>query len=151
LKGVAIQTIRTWDDLSPYGIVPLVDQPCALSYRILCDLTTRGKRTLERAFSVKELILDAPRQPGSAEEQHVGSIMLAPGMLSFLALFCLLESWAYEVFLITDHRMTGFHQCDLPELKPSFENWYRDEIVSHFECSCTARERNYHYRLDRTA
>jgi len=145
-----MQTIRTWDDLPAYGIVPLMTQACALSHRILCDVTTRGKWTLERALSVNELVLDAPRQPGSPEDRHVGSMMLAPGMLSFVALFCLLDSGAYEVFLTTDQRMTGFHHGDLPEVKQSFENCYRDEVVSHFVCGCSEWERHYHYRLDRT-
>ena len=144
-----MQTIRTWDDLPAYGIIPLLDPACSLSYRILCDLTTKGKRTLERALSVKELVLDAPRQPGPTGDRHVGSIMLAPGMLTFLALFALLDSHAYEVFLTTDHRMTGFHHRDLPEGKQAFEDWYRDEIIRHFVCPSPVRERSLHYREDR--
>lgn len=146
-----MQTIRSWDDLAAYGIVPITHDACALSRRILCDVTTRGKWTLERALSVNELVLDAPQQPGSLENRHVGSIMLAPGMLSFLALFCLLDSGAYEVFLTTDQRMTGFHHGDLPEVKQAFEDWYRDEVVSRFECSCAAWKGHCHYRLDRLA
>ena len=144
-----MKTIRTWDDLPEYGIVPLPDPACALSYRILCDLTAKGKQTLEQALSVKELVLHSPQQPGSPDDPHVASIMLAPGMLTFLALFALLDSQADEVFLTTDQRMTGFHHGDPPAGKLAFEEWYRDEVVRHFASESTAWDRSIHYRYDR--
>jgi hypothetical protein len=95
------------------------------------------------------LVLDSPREPGPLIDPHVGSIMLAPGMLTFLALFALLDSHAYEVFLTTDHRMTGFHHGDVPEGKQAFEDWYRDEIIMHFASESTPWDCSVHYRYDR--
>lgn len=144
-----MRTILTWGDLTPYGIVPLPDRACGLGYRILCDLTAKGKQTLKRALSVQELFLDPPRQAGPPESPHVGSIMLAPGMLTFLGLFALLEWGADEVFLTTDQRMTGFNPNDLPTIRQFFEDWYRDEVIRQFACRGTVQERELHYRLDR--
>lgn len=39
-----MKTVRRWDDLAEFGIVPLTGEACGLMYRILCDLTDRGKR-----------------------------------------------------------------------------------------------------------
>ena len=38
-----MKSIRRWDDLCAHGIVPLTGEACGLSYRILCDVTARGK------------------------------------------------------------------------------------------------------------
>lgn len=52
-----MKTIHSWDDLSKYGIVPLTGEACGLMYRILCDVTARGKRLVEKALSVPEIRL----------------------------------------------------------------------------------------------
>ena len=44
-----MKSIRSWDDLSAHGIVPLTGEACGLSYRILCDVTGRGKKIMEKA------------------------------------------------------------------------------------------------------
>ena len=50
-----MKSIRCWDDLSTHGIIPLTGEACGLSYRILCDVTARGKKTLEKALSIAQL------------------------------------------------------------------------------------------------
>lgn len=45
-----MKSIRCWDDLSAYGTVPLTGEARGLSYRILCDMTVRGKKTLEKGL-----------------------------------------------------------------------------------------------------
>ena len=42
-----MKCIHSWDDLSLHGIVPLTGEACGLMYRILCDVTAPGKKTLE--------------------------------------------------------------------------------------------------------
>jgi glycyl-tRNA synthetase beta chain len=44
-----MKSIRSWEDLSVYGIVPLTGEACGLSYRILCDVTAAGKKIIEKA------------------------------------------------------------------------------------------------------
>jgi hypothetical protein len=73
LKGRTMKSIRSWDDLSAYGIVPLTGEACGLSYRILCDVTARGKKTLEKALSVAQLGLQENWNHGTDSDPHVGS------------------------------------------------------------------------------
>ncbi len=68
-----MKSIRSWDDLSAHGIVPLTGEACGLSYRILCDVTARGKKTLEKALGVAQLGLQDNWNHGSADDAHVGS------------------------------------------------------------------------------
>ena len=60
-------------DLSHYGIVPLTGEACGLMYRILFDVTARGKKILEKAFDVSELRLRENWNRGTDDDPHVGS------------------------------------------------------------------------------
>jgi hypothetical protein len=55
-----MKSIRCWDDLSRYGILPLTGEACGLSYRLLCDVTAAGKRIIEKALDVANLGLHRP-------------------------------------------------------------------------------------------
>ena len=66
------------------GLVPLTGEACGLSYRILCDVTARGKKTLEKALSIAQLGLHENWNHGNADDPHVGSLMLAPDLLPFI-------------------------------------------------------------------
>ena len=55
-----MQTIRSWDDLSAFGIVPLTGEACGLSYRLLCDVTAQGKKPWKRALDVA--LTPSPRE-----------------------------------------------------------------------------------------
>ena len=86
-----MKSIHSWDDLSAYGIVPLTGEACGLMYRILCDVTARGKKTLEKALAVTELRLQENWNRGTDDDLHVGSIMLARDVPSFIGVFALTE------------------------------------------------------------
>jgi hypothetical protein len=139
-----MKVIKSWDDLPRYGIVPLPEDACGLSFRILCDVTAKGKAVLEKALSVKELVLHEKWTPGLPEDPHVGSIMLAPGMLTFIAAFLLLENGCQEAWLTTDHHLTGFGAEDSLERVEYFKRYYsdRDGVIRHFEYAGTAFDRN---------
>jgi hypothetical protein len=71
-----MKSIRTWDDLSAHGIIPLTGEACGLSYRILCDVTARGKKTLEKALGIAQLGLQENWNHGSGDDAHVGSYVV---------------------------------------------------------------------------
>ena len=39
-----MRVIRTWEDLPPFGIVPVSTFHCALEFRWLCDVTAKAKK-----------------------------------------------------------------------------------------------------------
>src|SRR5262249_29351447 len=92
-----MKSVHCWNDLEPFGILLLTGEACGLGYRLLCDVTSSGKRVLERCFGTPNLNLPESWNRGSAENPHVGCIMLAHEMLRALAVFALLESGCKEV------------------------------------------------------
>jgi hypothetical protein len=71
-----MKTIDSWEKLIPYGIDPLTSEACGLSYRLLCDVTERGKTVLARMFGIPELTLATPWNRGT--EQCAGTCALKP-------------------------------------------------------------------------
>ena len=110
-----MKSIRCWDDLSAHGIIPLTGEACGLSYRILCDVTAKGKKTLEKAMSIAQLGLHENWNHGSADDPHVGSVMLAPDLLPFIGVFALLEAGCREVWLTKGHTVIGIEADDSPD------------------------------------
>lgn len=72
-----MKAIRCWNDLERYGIVPLTGEACGLMYRILCDVTARGKRLVEKALSVAEVRLAESWNRGTDADPHIGSYVVA--------------------------------------------------------------------------
>ena len=44
----SIKCISSWQDLEPYGIIPLTGEADSLSFRLLCDLTPIGESIVGR-------------------------------------------------------------------------------------------------------
>ncbi len=139
-----MKLIRGWEDLSAFGIVPLTGEACGLSYRILCDVTARGKKTLEKAMSVAQLGLHENWNHGSADDPHVGSIMLAPDLLPFIGVFALLEAGCREVWLTKRQQVIGIESEDLPERLDGLKRYCGDELLRRFGYAGTAGDRNQH-------
>jgi hypothetical protein len=144
-----MKSIRRWDDLSAYGIVPLTGEACGLSYRILCDVTARGKKTLEKALSIAHLGLQENWNHGSAVDPHVGSIMLAPDFLAFLGVFALLEAGCREVWLTKHHQVVGIEPDDPPDCVDDLKRYCGDEMLRRFAYAGTAGDRNQHMMTGR--
>lgn len=144
-----MKTIRRWDDLRDYGIIVLTGEACGLSYRLLCDVTTRGKRTLEKALSVQELRLGGNWNCGSPGEPHVGSLMLAPECLTFVAAFALLESGCREAWATNSSGVVGIEPQDEPERLEAFRTVYAGELLRRFAYAGTAGDRNRHLMTGR--
>ena len=145
-----MKSIRCWDDLSAYGIIPLTGEACGLSYRILCDVTARGKKTLEKALSVAQLGLHENWNHGSADDPHVGSVMLAPDLLPFIGVFALLEAGCREVWLTKGQTVIGIEAEDSPDQRGdvptlSTPTTWRDASAT----AGTAGDRNQHMMTGR--
>jgi hypothetical protein len=97
-----MKTVNSWNDIEPYGIVLLTGEACGLGYRLLCDVTERGRKTLEKCLGMTNLVLPESRNRGKPGDSHVGSIMLVREMLQPIAVFALLEAGCKEVYLVGD-------------------------------------------------
>ena len=139
-----MKKIKCWDDLSAFGIVPLTGEACGLSYRILCDVTARGKKTLEKALSIAQLGLRENWNRGNPDAPHVGSVMLAPELLAFVGVFALLESGCREVWLTKGRSVIGIEPADEADRVESFKRFHADDLVRRFGYSGTAGDRNQH-------
>jgi hypothetical protein len=139
-----MKTIRCWDDLSRYGIMPLTGEACGLSYRMLCDITAGGKMILEKALGLPELRLAESWNRGNADDPHVGSIMLAPEAINFLGVFALLENGCTEVLQIEGCGLHGFERDDPPDRIARFKRIHADGVGRRFAYSGTAGDRNRH-------
>ena len=139
-----MKTINCWDDLSRYGIVLLTGEACGLSYRLLCDVTAVGKRVIEKALGIAQLGLHESWNHGNADDPHVGSVMLAPEVLTFLGVFALLEHGCREVWLTKGNSVVGIEAADLPDWLESFKRFHANDLIRRFAYAGTAGDRNQH-------
>jgi hypothetical protein len=138
-----MKTIASWGDLEPYGIIPLTGESCGLGYRILFDVTEKGRRIIAKCLGVPDINLPESWNRGSADEPHVGSIMLPPEMLIPLAIFALLETGCTEVHRMGDVAV-GFEDTDAADAAETMRRIYRVEYARRFAYRGTAGDRNVH-------
>jgi len=86
-----VKTISCRQDLGEFGVVLLAGEACGLMCRLPCDMTERGRRGLATAFGVPGLRLAEPWNRGSADDPHVGSVLLPADMLTLVSVFALPE------------------------------------------------------------
>ena len=141
-----MQNINCWDDLRPFGIDLLTGEACGLSYRLLCDVTQKGKQTIEKALGVKRLGLPEGWNRGDPHDPHVGSIMLVPELLIPLAIFALLEHGCREVWRTKSGGLVGIEPDDDPERVEAAQRLYTDSdnFVRRYAYAGTAGDRNRH-------
>ena len=104
-----MKTVSNWDALREFGIDPLTGEACSLMYRILCDLTAKGKQVVERCLSIQ--LQSENWNCGSQDDPHVASVMLTQEMIVPLAVFALLDAGCREVW-VTDHAAIGIEATD---------------------------------------
>ena len=121
-------TIRSWNDLEQFGIVPLTGEACPLSMRILCDLTPRGERIVSAVLGSADLKVTLSLRPAyngavcrltggeSPEERATKAIMLPYDMLRTLAVFVLIDAGCEEVYLAEGKPTIGMKPDDFREL-----------------------------------
>lgn len=138
-----MKTIGSWLDLQPYGIVPLTGEACGLMYRILFDVTAKGKKVVERCFGIPTMTFAEPWNRGTEEDPHVGSIMLTQEMLVPLAVFALLENGCREAYLMGG-AVFGVEADDPPDAAETMRKVYRVEYARRFSYGGTEGDRNTH-------
>ena len=139
-----MKTIDKWPDLIPYGIDPLTSEACGLSYRLLCDLTEKGKKILEKCLDVPAILPARNWNRGTAEEPHVGSVLLPLEMLTPLGVFALLESGCTEVWLYRNGGLLGIEPSDTTERIELCRKMCPEALVRTFGYRGTAGDRNVH-------
>jgi len=140
-----LKTISCFEDLSPHGIIPLTGEACGLSYRVLCDVTAKGKKLLEKALGLKDLGPAENWNRGSEADPHIGSVMLTVDLITFLGVFALLEAGCKEVWTQKEGRgVVGFEPSDDPQKVDAYKSVFADRLGRRFGYFGTAGDRNVH-------
>jgi len=139
-----MKTVRCWNDLLPFGIDPLTGEACGLSYRLLCDVTEKGRRIVQKCFGFPDLSLAAPWNQGTDKEPHTGSLMLSPEMIIPLGIFALLEYGCREVWLFKDGGLVGIEATDRDDYVETWKQAHSSDFARRFACQGTAGDRNVH-------
>jgi hypothetical protein len=139
-----MKSITRWDHLSEFGNVPLTGESCGLGYRMLCDVTAKGKTILEKCFGIPDLRLPDHWNTGSAAEPHVGSIMLAPELLVPIAVLALLESGCKEVWKVGDQGVHGIQFSDPADTAESLKKWLGVDNLRRLAYRGAAGDHNVH-------
>lgn len=138
-----MKTVASWGEMSAFGIIPLTGEACGLVYRILFDVTEKGRKIVGTCLGIPDINLPEPWNRGTNEDPHVGCIMLAPEMRVPLAIFSLLESGCKEVYLMDDV-VVGFEESDPPDAPETMRRVYNVEYTRRFGYWGTAGDRNVH-------
>jgi hypothetical protein len=139
-----VKKINCWNDLAPFGIEILTGEACGLSYRLLCDVTEKGRKILSVAFGIPDFTLAEAWNTGTTKEPHIGSILLADSMLTPVGIFALLENGCREVWLYKNDSMLGIEPSDSPELVQLWEKMAPEALARKFRYGGTAGSRNQH-------
>ena len=91
-----------------------------------------------------ELRLHENWNHGTEAAPHIGSIMLAPELLSVAGVFALLESGCREVWVTKDGAVLGIEAEDDPERTEALRSVYADRLRRCFGYRGTAGDRNRH-------
>jgi hypothetical protein len=143
-----MKTIASWGDLAPHGIIPLTGEACGLVYRILFDVTERGRKVIGTCLGIPDIRLPEPWNRGPADDPHVGCIMLSPEMRIPLSVFALLEGGCKEAYLMGDV-VVGIEESDPPDAPETMRRVYGVEYVRRFGYWGTAGDRNVHLMTGR--
>ena len=127
-----MKTIDCWAGMQPYGIVPLTSEPDGLKYRIVCDVTAKGKQLVEKALGVTKVQLETNWDYGTNDEPHVGCLMLGPEILSILGVYALLDDGCHEVWMTKSYGLVGIQQGDSQQSVASLQLRYGNDLVHRF-------------------
>ena len=92
-----MKSIRNWNGLAQYGIIPLTGEADRTGQRMLCDITMPGKKIVEDLLGLTAAVLN----PSYNGRGAAGSMMLPYNLFNDLAAWCLLvHDKCDEVFYI---------------------------------------------------
>lgn len=137
-----MKTISNWQDLEAYGIDALTGESCGLGYRLLCDVTAKGKAIIEKLLGCR-LSLAENWNSGRKDDPHIGSIMLPLEMLGPIGVFSLLESGCTEVWLYKNGATIGIEPTDdEKQIRIDYQFCTKAERILRYRG--TAGDRNVH-------
>lgn len=145
-----MRRVTCWNDLAPFGIVPLTGKACGLNYRILFDVTEQGRHILGKCFGIPCLHLAEAWNRGDSINPHVGSIMLSREMFVPVGIFALLETGCAEVWQDADGSLLGIDQGDALEHVAAAKRLAHASLVRTYRYGGTAGDRNLHMMSGRT-
>jgi hypothetical protein len=148
-RRFAMRRVQCWNDLSAYGFIPLTGEACGLGYRILFDVTDRGKAVLAACFGMPEIRMAEAWNRGGDSDPHVGSVLLSREMLTPVGIFALLQSGCSQVWQLRDGSLIGVDAADSAEHIAAVATARRDDIVRTYACRGTAGDRNVHVMTGR--
>ncbi len=137
-----MKTIDSWDEMPRYGVVPLTTEPGGLQYRIVCDVTARGKDLIEKTLGIAGLQLEMNWDYGTNDEPHIGSIMLGPEILSMIGVYALFDDGCHEVWMTKTYGLVGIQHGDSQEVINGLDLLYRADRVYCFVYLDTAANLN---------
>ncbi len=100
-------TINKLTDLERFGIFPLTGERDNLQYRMLCDVSARGKNLLREVY-----LMDANDDAWNSStngEKHIASVMLPYGAWSDIAPIGLLDA-CHTVFAVDNGTVFGMQR-----------------------------------------
>jgi hypothetical protein len=150
-KEAPVKALTNWDHLRPFGIDALTGEACGLGYRLLCDLTARGKAIVEKCLGTPALTLFEQWNPGNKDDPQVGCILLVPEMCTPLAVFAVLESGYQECWASRDGRVYALDPDDPQDAIEAVRRWLGVEGMRRFCYRGSADDRNVHVMSGRTA
>ena len=137
-----MKSVHSWNDLQPLRHHPPHGGGLRADYRILFDVTARGRKSSRSASATRTSTCPRAGTAG-AEDPHVGCIMLSQEMLQPLAVFALLESGCKEVYLVKDS-VYGIEATDAPTTIEDVKRWSKVDYARRLAYSGTAGDRNVH-------
>ena len=139
-----MKVISSWDHLRAFGIDALTGEACGLGFRILCDVTAKGKKVLEKCLGTPSLTLYESWNRGSQADPHVGCVMLVPELLMPLSVFALLESGYKEVWVCPRGFVYAIDPDDPDDSIETVKRWLEVKALRRFSYRGTAGDRNIH-------
>lgn len=142
-----MKTISGIKGLEEYGIVPLTGESDAHMYRILCDVTRKGKAIIDRTMGVDIKFAD-PWNTGTKAYPHIGSLLLPFEFVPSLAVFCLLsDTDVTEVWLLKNGTAVGLGVEDVDQREEA-RKFYEKDLAKVFYSRPS--DRNVHQFSGRT-
>lgn len=143
-----MKRIDNLQQLGAYGIEALTGESDAHMYRILCDVTKRGKAIIERVLDV-QLTLHDNWNGGSKDDPSIGSFLMPLEFLPCVAAFALLSDTSVtEVWILKDGSVLGFGVPDV-DAKELHQRHLEGQVRKILYAR--SQDRNLHLFTQRTA
>lgn len=139
-----MKRVTCWNDLAPFGFSCLTGEACGLGYRILFDVTDKGRKAVGKCLGIPDLRLGEAWNSGDPADPSVGSIMLSREMLVPMGIFALLEGGCTEVWQFQNGFLLGVEPSDPPEQVAAAAKIGEPERVRTYGYRGTAGDRNVH-------